>query len=293
MRRVVPLLSLLFACLAFAPAAHAATVAVAYDSDTRYLRVTGGPEADALTISSPASGTYVVMQGAGRPLSAEGGSCFLTGIGRVTCVSAGLEGVMATGEGGDDIIAVHGAVGRGSLLRGGPGKDSLTGGTAVDYLYGDDGDDLLIARDSERDMLDCGRDRDTYDADARDDVRAGCETLRAADPVPVVSPGPPSTSPAPSAPGAPGPAAPQADVATGPVTMSAGGLVPMRISCPTGAAAACKGWITIRLLGRAERASAAAKKPGGVIARKRYTVRAGRTKAVKVHISRRGRARSW
>jgi Ca2+-binding RTX toxin-like protein len=130
---------------AFAPAAQAATVSLDRSDDLDYVHVHGGHEADRLTVSSPAPDVYVVTQGAGLPLSASGSGCAVSGAGRVTCHASSLDGVYAHGEDGDDTIAVQGAVGRGSLLRGGPGNDKLTGGAGTDQLDGEDGDDCTPA----------------------------------------------------------------------------------------------------------------------------------------------------
>lgn len=275
---------------ATAPAAHAATVSVERgDSGIVYLSVLGGPEADALTASSPSPGTYAVTQAPGVPLSAKGPACAVAAPGRVNCSAAGLAGALLSGGDGDDRLEVWGDVGQGAWLFGGNGADDLTAGPGADRVDGGAGSDVLRTRDGRTDALYCGTDADSVDADDGDTVAADCEQRipgpaapAPAGPTPGPLPAPlpvpvPATSPAP------------VDISTAPVQLSHG-AVPLRVSCS--AATSCRGRIVIRLLPRraGHRAVAAgARRP--VIARRGYRVRAGHAKSLRVHISRRGRIR--
>lgn len=57
------------------------------------------------------------------------------------------------------------------------GDDRLDGGPGRDRLLGGPGSDVLLARDGVRDLVDCGRGRDTAVVDRRDVVH-GCERVR-------------------------------------------------------------------------------------------------------------------
>ena len=290
MRLPVAALLTAVALAATAPAAHAATVSVERsDSGIVYLSVLGGPEADALTVSSPSPGAYAVTQAPGVALTAAGRGCAVGAPGRVDCSAANLAGALLAGGDGDDRLALSGPVGEGAWLFGGNGADDLAGGPGADRLDGGTGADALHARDGRTDALYCGSDADSVDADDADTVAADCEQ-RVAGPTAPVPAGPaagplPAPLPVPVAATTPAPV----DVSTAPVQLSHG-AVPIRVSCS--AATRCRGRIVIRLLPRraGQRAVAAgARRP--VIGRRRYRVGAGRTNSLRVHISRRGRIR--
>jgi Ca2+-binding RTX toxin-like protein len=75
---------------------------------------------------------------------------------------------------GDD--CVKGGPGR-DRLQGNSGDDQISGGPGGDRLSGGDGRDRLKARAGGRDLVRCGKGRDTAIVDARDRVR-GCERVR-------------------------------------------------------------------------------------------------------------------
>jgi hypothetical protein len=87
------------------------------------------------------------------------------------------------GFGGDDYL--YGKGGRDCLfggrgrdrLRGGSGADRLVGGPGRDVVSGGSGRDLITSRDNRRDIVRCGKGRDTVQADAHDRLR-GCERVR-------------------------------------------------------------------------------------------------------------------
>ena len=288
----LPLTVLLAILLAgtLAPAAGAATVSIQTSDQTVYVSILGGPEDDALTVSSPEPGRYTVTQAPGVPLAKGGNKCELAAPGRVDCVATGVAGALLMGGDGRDRLEVSGPVGAGAWLFGGNGDDELLGGPGADRLEGEAGVDLLHATDSRRDTLACGTEADSFDADDTDTVAADCEQRLAstpAEPAPgTPTPADPFVAPLPAPlPPAPAPVA----VAGGSVTMHRG-AVGLRVACAQ--PAGCRGWITVRLLPRrpARKATAAAaRRP--VIARKRYRAGAGSTTTVTAHISRRGRQR--
>jgi Ca2+-binding RTX toxin-like protein len=75
------------------------------------------------------------------------------------------------GGAGNDRL--YGSGGR-DTLEGGRGRDRLVGGKGRDALKGGAGNDTLVAKDGARDVVDCGKGRDTVRADRRDRLR-GCE----------------------------------------------------------------------------------------------------------------------
>ena len=274
-----------------APAAGAATVSIqTSDSGTVYVNVLGGPEDDALTVSSPQPGRYMVTQAPGTPLAKAGNNCSLVTPGRVDCVAAGVAGALLVGGDGRDRLEVSGAVGGGAWLFGGKGDDELFGGLGADRLEGEAGADVLHATDARRDTVVCGTEADRYDADQADTIAPDCEQRLVAAPVapPPGTPAPadPLVTPAP----APLPPAPAPVAVTGGAVTMRHGAVGLRVSCTQ--AAGCRGWITVRMLPRrAARKATASASRRPVIARKRYRVGAGRAKTVTAHISRRGRQR--
>lgn len=274
-----------------APAASAATASIqTSDSGTVYVSVLGGPEDDALTVSSPEGSRFTITQAPGAPLAAAGHRCELVAPNRVDCAAADVAGALMMGGDGRDRLEISGAVGGGAWIFGGNGDDELFGGAGADRLEGEAGVDVLHATDARRDTLDCGSDVDRFDADAADTVAADCEQRLTATPAPPAPGDPAPVDPLVTPLPAPlPPAAAPVSVTGGSVTMRHR-TVPLRVSCS--AAEACRGWITVRLLPRrAAHEASVARSRRPVIARKRYRVAAGATKTVKAHISRRGRQR--
>lgn len=289
MRKLVVAVFALLLAGALAPAANAATVSIETSNGTVYVNVAGGPEADVLTVSSPASGRFSVTQAPGLPLTATGPGCGVVAPGRVYCVASTAQGALLVGGDGNDRLAISGPVGLGAWLFGGAGADELTGGPGADRLDGGAGADILHAVDARQDELFCGTETDVYDADGADKVAPDCEQrLVAPSPAAPASPAPatPDTGPLP----APlPPAQPPVGVATGTVALSHGS-VPLRVSCAAGAG--CEGWITVRMLPRrAARKATTARARRPVIAKRHYRLSGGQTKTLRAHISRRGRQR--
>ena len=279
-----------------APAAHAAKVTVERSDDgIVYISVAGGAEPDVLTVSSPSPGVYAVTQAPGLPLTVPGNSCTTVGPTRVECAVPGLAGALLVGGDGDDRLTVSGTVGQGSWLFGTNGADELIGGPGADRLDGGQGADVLRARDGRLDDLYCGTEGDAFDVDDVDTVAPDCETRLAPDPAAPPVPADPLAGagsgpmPLPELTPITAPAPAPVDISTAPVKLSHR-AVPMRVSCT--AAADCTGSIVIRMLPRRAghtAVAAGARRP--VVARQRYRVAAGKSKSLRVHISRRGRTR--
>ena len=287
----LPLAALLAILLAgtLTPVANAATISIQTSDGTVYVNIFGGPEDDALTVSSPEPGRYTVTQAPGVPLATAGNKCAIVFPGRVDCVAADVAGALLVGGDGHDRLEVSGPVGAGAWLFGGNGDDAIFGGPGADRLEGEAGVDVLHATDARRDTLGCGTEVDRYDADETDTVGEDCEQRLIATPAPPApgtpAPADPLVAPLPAPlPPAPAPVA----VSGGSVTMREG-AVGLRVSCTE--AAGCRGWITVRMLPRRTGKATAAASRRPVIARKRYRVDAGATKTVRAHISRRGRQR--
>jgi Ca2+-binding RTX toxin-like protein len=79
------------------------------------------------------------------------------------------------GTAGPDVIDGRGGNDR---LFGGAGNDRLTGGGGRDVLDAGAGDDRILARDRTRDVVRCGRGRDTVIADRIDSIARDCEVVR-------------------------------------------------------------------------------------------------------------------
>jgi Ca2+-binding RTX toxin-like protein len=86
------------------------------------------------------------------------------------------------GRGGNDVITgffrdrMDGGKGN-DKLSGGDGPDVLTGGPGRDRLFGGTGNDTIRARDGQRDLVICGKGKDTVKADRGDTVDGDCEKV--------------------------------------------------------------------------------------------------------------------
>jgi Tol biopolymer transport system component len=82
--------------------------------------------------------------------------------------------VVDGGKGNDVILGQAGD----DRLTGGPGMDSLQGGPGRDVLHAGDGDDFVDdGNDGVRDVISCGRGRDTVQAERIDQVARDCEEV--------------------------------------------------------------------------------------------------------------------
>lgn len=197
-------------------------------------------------------------------------------------------------------------------LRGGSGNDVLTAGPGPSKLQGLAGDDTLHSRNGAADELLCGDGADSAIAEPVDSIGADCESVDTDIPPPASKPpasAPPETEPAagddPGAPsGDPEPSLARlarALISQRPITLTRNGVAPVRVHCPKDHARRCKGTVTIRLAGRRKqrrlarsaRRSRKRERPSSraVIGRRRFSIPAGRTVAVRVRISRNGRRR--
>jgi hypothetical protein len=160
-------------------------------------------------------------------------------------------------------------------LSGGAGNDTIEGGPGQDSLGGGDGNDALRSRDGLIDQLTCGAGADTADADPVDTIATDCE---------VNDPGPGAGD---------GSESPQSPLALLPssLRMSRGGYVYVRIYCPSSFGTRCTGTISfVRVAGK-RRVAAASARSRKRLGRKKFSVAAGTSKEMQVHISREGRRR--
>lgn len=225
------------------------------------------------------------------------------GADRVTGGALSPRRAVVYGEGGDDQLVVgesndqlYGGDGNDSLsagggddtIQGGPGDDTIQAGGGNDtidagpgrdnisadgYIAWEDGNDTLLVRDGEQDSAQCGLGADTAVAD-RIDVITECELVDL----------PPLAPPTP----APDTTAPQVKLPDRKLTLDKGGYVRVRVTCPAGEPAGCKGTVTLRSAKKvkATRGSRAAILTMGS---KTYTAKAATTVTVKVKLSTKAR----
>jgi hypothetical protein len=189
------------------------------------------------------------------------GNDSLTGSGVNNALSGGLGDDSLSGAGGDD------------SLSGSGGNDTIDGGDGADSIEGGDGADVLRARDGVADQISCGAGTDSIDADPIDVLAADCSE--------------PSTAPA-------VPAGVTLDQLPSTLRLSRAGTVSVPISCAASAGDTCTGTITLTIASQAAASASASHKKKSkrrVLARKKFEVEAGKTKVLKVRISRNGRRR--
>ena len=93
-------------------------------------------------------------------------------MGATGCPGGGGRDRLSGGAGAD---VLHGGPGD-DHLDGGPGDDHIHTGSGRNVVLAESGDDVVDARNGRRDVVDCGRGRDTVRAD-RQDVLRGCERV--------------------------------------------------------------------------------------------------------------------
>jgi hypothetical protein len=219
--------------------------------------------------------------------------------GRTAPVTVRLDGVADDGEQGEgdnvdrDVEAILGGSGDDTLegnpelnlLEGGGGDDVLEGGLGTDYLQGGDGNDRVYSRAGadDRDEISCGEGEDRVTADWSDVTDGLCETLE-------VTEGPPRVRRKPFVetlwtPDPP----PRVRISPAPVLVTPAGTAQVEVRCGQ-QALRCKGTIKLEL--RVPRRG-----PGNpptrkiVIGAERFSVPAGESSNVRVHLSRNGRRR--
>ena len=128
-----------------------------------------------------------------------GGDLFVGGDGRDTAdysdradvLNITVDGVANDGASGEkdnvleDVEVLRGGNGRDALtgsdgrdtVRGGGEGDAIDGGDAADTLEGEGGDDVISARDGAADTVTCGAGSDMVNADTADAVAADCELV--------------------------------------------------------------------------------------------------------------------
>lgn len=196
------------------------------------------------------------------------------------------EGASDPGQGGEgellpqDVEGIIGGSGPDTLtgnrannrLEGGPGNDTITGNQGGDLLSGGADGDTIFARDGVKDLIACGPNRttrpvksDTLDFDLADGTPpADCETVTQG----ALLEGPNVLMPG------------------KPLWPRSGKRVGVRLRCPDELQIGCNGTLRLRLLRRAR----ANERTAQTAASRRYRLAAGRSKLVRLRLSRRERA---
>jgi hypothetical protein len=194
-------------------------------------------------------------------------------------LSTTIEGV--TGGAGNDTIAGGGAAdklngGAGDdAISGGAGDDTVDGGSGHDVLDGGDGGDAMRSVDGLVDRVTCGAGIDTADADAIDLLAADCDLPA----IPNVSTGPAGPTGA-------------LDLLPASVRITRRGTVPLPIACPARSAGSCKG--TVKLFSKSSghhKVTGSRRSRYTLVGRSKFSLGAGKTKVIKVKLSRNGRQR--
>jgi hypothetical protein len=226
---------------------------------------------------------------------------------RANAVTVSLNGVADDGEGGgeaDNVLEVENVVGgdgpdilsgdaAANAISGGPDNDKIDGGAGSDVLDGGTEDDTISARDGFRDTVACGPGNDVAVVDAVDDVASDCETVdRPAGPPP--SDPPPATNPQPAL-------RPAISLVTGrtPIlTADTNGVVKVKLRCSksTTTAKRCRGSVALETTihvpvakrrPETRRASEARHRRRRInlrLARRQFSVPAGRTQKVPLRL---------
>jgi len=140
----------------------------------------------------------------------------------------------------------------------------------------------------------CGSEADSVEADYSDTVAADCETVDRDTPPPVVDPPPPVIPPPPTGNGSvveP----PVAAVSNAPAALTSGGVVVVKLACPSDAFEGCDGTVQIDILsgkkgatvkpGKSARLSESRRRK--LPARRHFKIAAGKTAKVPVQLDRR------
>jgi hypothetical protein len=162
-------------------AASAASSNNAAHASALNLGITGGPDADEISIVLDATQTQFVMTSA-RPINPPSPPCTQISTFQISCPTSGFVSFSASlGRGNDRFtvgpsisvpVTVNGGPGR-DLLRGGSGADTVLGGKGGDRLFGNNGKDTLKGGKG-GDYLRGGKGRDNLDGGkGGDSLRGG------------------------------------------------------------------------------------------------------------------------
>jgi Ca2+-binding RTX toxin-like protein len=283
------------------PSPASAYATVASISGAQLQVGAGGSEYNDITVSPDGSTYRVIESGSGVTLNA-GAGCTLDLPNQVLCPAAGVTSVYVDAGNRDDVVTSHVSISailvggpHNDVLNGGPGNDTLlgkshndrlNGGGGSDVLDGGDGDDVVLAQDGEGDQITCGADFDAATIDGQDLLAGDCEQV---DSNAVSGPGG-GTSGGPV--GNPftkrGKSGLFGDLPRT-VTMTRKGIVRLPLFCPSGGSI-CTGTVTLTARTRGAVQSSKRAKTR-VVGRAKFKVEPGKTKVIKVTISRNGRRR--
>jgi len=223
-------------------------------------------------------------------LTGGAGTDTVTYAARSAAVTADLDGSADDGESGENdslggIENLTGGSGADTLtgnsgtnaISGGGGADKLDGSIGADTIVGGNGNDTLLIRDAFADMASCGTGTDSVKADDIDAVNGDCESVYVLQ----------------GAGGGGGGAGSLTAVTISPqaVAVSRAGVIPVRISCSVQASGGCRGTLTLTVIntGRGKTARASRRSRPATLGKKSFSVAAGKTKRLKVRVSRRAR----
>jgi hypothetical protein len=275
-----------FAALAVPSAALAATASVV-GGVLKYSAATG--ETNNVTISLNAGGLTHRVTDLGANVTP--GVFCLAVSGDPHSVDCGDVGVLVTSlavDAGDkdDHVTLNEALG--ATINGGAGNDTLVGGVGTDTINGGAGADTISARDNVPDQIACGTETDSVIADTLDTVASDCESVdRSIAAGGGLGGGVGGGAGGGSNVGAPGSDVPGVSVTTGNASLTPSGDFSLNIACR--GAARCRGTLvayTVKRLATSAKKHARKLKPRRIrIAKKRVSIRAGKTKSLGLRLS--------
>jgi hypothetical protein len=189
----------------------------------------------------------------------------------------------------DDHATLNEALG--TTIKGGTGNDTLVGGAGTDIVHGDAGADTIAVRDNIPDQVDCGGEVDSVTADNLDNVASDCESVqRATDTGSGLGGGLGGGGNGSGGSGTtPGTGTSGVAVTTGNASLSPAGDFALGVACR--GSARCRGTLVAYTVKKI--ASAARKKPGKAkakakrlrLAKRRVSIRGGKTQSLKLTLS--------
>lgn len=229
--------------------------------------LSGGPDGDTLDIGRSRGPTDVSGGGGQDTVTYRSRAFQATATTGVTIKLDDAANDGGTGEGDNvrtDLEHVIGSI-RNDQLSGSSGPDILEGELGADSFTGNGGADSFLLRDGVRDNLPCTDGNDKIDKDLKDPrFNFGC---------PLIGPFSSFTGAVKEG--------PNVRIASRRLHIGRDGRVRVRLACPAKLKRGCRGRLALREATRAAR----------LLARARYRLRAGRTRAVTLHLGTRARRR--
>lgn len=149
----------LAAALTTTAAAGAASSNDSAHASALNLGITGGPDADEISIALDATQTQFVMTSA-RPINPPSPPCTQISTFQISCPTSGFVSFSASLGRGNDRFTVGPSISVPVTANGGPGRDFVRGGSGADTLLGGKGGDRLFGSNG-RDALKGGKGGDS------------------------------------------------------------------------------------------------------------------------------------